>query len=258
MGSKVTLADVEREMTAAEPPAFVQSVSYGRMLLLRIETSWRHTEADVKAALQASKAGTKVKGKIGAKYKAILDDSSITFTSLGGSARAATKVVNAKDATALIKLIQEQSEFTKTNPAEPIAYTVMFLKDNRVATMGYTTDFTQVDYKVYPSGYVDFEHKGGYVANCKVTWKEHVKDPTGKWGLVDREWTWNKGTAGRSKRCDLKPGARSVKVHVEAYVFINTKSDIRLHPNEFAVAPRVTYRLMGTTLDRKSETQFEK
>jgi thiol-activated cytolysin len=259
MGGKVTLADVKREMTAAEPPAFVQSVSYGRMFVLRIETSWQHTEADVKAALEATKAGTTVKGTMDAKYKAILADSSLTFTSLGGSATEASRVVNSKDPTALMKLIQENSEFTKTNPGEPIAYTVKFLKDNRVATMGYTTDFTQVDCKVYPSGYVNFTLDCGYVADCRVTWKEHVKDDrTGKWNLVNREWTWKGATSGRSRRCDLKPGASAVKVSAKVYVFIGTTSDLDLKPYEFDGAPRVTYKLTGTTLAAKAEAQFEK
>jgi thiol-activated cytolysin len=242
MGRKVTLKEVQRVMTAAEPPAYVQSVSYGRMLLLRIETSSERTEAEVEAAVEASKGSVTAKAEMEAKHKAVLADSSITWTSLGGSATAAAKLVNApKDPTALGKLIQRHSEFTKTNPGEPIAYTVMFLQDNRVATMGYTTDYTQVDCKVYPKGYVYFDHKGDYVVNCKVTWKEYVKDRAGKWRLVDREWTWNKGTVLVEKRCPLNPGATDVEVRAERYVFFGVKSDINLDPHHFEAAPRVTY-----------------
>ena len=40
--------------------------------------------------------------------------------------------------------------------------------------------------KAPAGGYVAFEQRGGYVVDCRVTWKVQVKDKTGKLKLVDK------------------------------------------------------------------------
>jgi thiol-activated cytolysin len=243
-------------MTADEPPAFVQSVSYGRMLLLRIETSWKYTESDLKLALEGSKKVAKLGGELQNKYKSILDDSTITMVSLGGSARAAAQTVDAKDPGALMELIKKKSEFSKTNPAQPIAYNVLFLKDNRHAAMGYTTDFTSVDCKVYNHGFVEFVHKGGYVANFRVLYQQYVKDKAGRWSWQNRSWVWNQGLAGQTKKLTLSPGTRNVWVAGEAYTTLTDTAD--LFKDKYDGAPRVTYTVSGTSLNRKVAKTFGK
>jgi hypothetical protein len=108
--------------------------------------------------------------------------------------------------------------------------------------------------KAPAGGYVAFEQKGAYLVDCRVTWKQPVKDKkTGKSKLADKEWTWKKARTASSKKCDLPPGATAVKVSVKVYVFPDKLKDIKLDPKEFAAPPRVTYRLTGTTLNAKAE-----
>jgi thiol-activated cytolysin len=250
MGRKVTLDDVKREMTADEPPAYVQSVSYGRVVMLRMETSWSNTETDVQGALRfGSGATAKLDIKTKNKFKEILENSSITVVSIGGSAKAAGKVMDAKTPEALAEFIRKRTEFTKDNPPEPIAYTVLFLKDNRVAKMGHTTDYTEVNSKIYTNGYVEFVHKGAYVADFGVLYQEYVKGPTGKWSWVLRAVPWKGATAGKTKKILLPPATRNILVVGEVHVLINNKADI--FREVFATTPRVTFTVTGTTLDAR-------
>jgi hypothetical protein len=112
--------------------------------------------------------------------------------------------------------------------------------------------------KAPAGGDVTFIQNGGYAVDCRVTWKQQVKDKTGKSNLEDKEWTWKGATHGMRTRCDLPLGATDVKVSVEVRVSRDMLREIKLEPKEFATPPRVTYTLTGTVLDAKAKAQHEK
>jgi hypothetical protein len=121
--------------------------------------------------------------------------------------------------------------------------------------------------KAPAGGYVVFVLEGLYAADCRVTWKEQVKDKTGKSNLAGKEWTWKKATLERTKtgeltratkRCELPPRATAVKVSVRVYVSRDILSDVALDPKEFAAPPRVTYTLKGTVLSPRAYARLAK
>jgi thiol-activated cytolysin len=85
-----------------------------------------------------------------ARARQILATSSIEVITLGGNAAVGARAVTTGDPEATIGEIQsiiqgENAVYTKSNPGVPIAYTVRYLKDNALAKMGYTTDYTAAE-----------------------------------------------------------------------------------------------------------------
>jgi thiol-activated cytolysin len=95
---------------------------------------------------------------------------------MGGSAEVASEAVSARSANDLMPIIKgKNAVYSKNNPGVPIAYTVKFLKDNTIAKMGSTTDFTTTDCQELRNIWIKLVHNGWYTAHFDVTWDEEGK-----------------------------------------------------------------------------------
>lgn len=138
----VTVSEVETKLSSDTPPAYVQSVSYGRIIMFRMETTEEATDIELEAALNYA-AGVSVNTELETKYKSILAKSSMTVVTIGGNAAVAAEAVDAKNFGDLKPIITgENAVYSRNNPGVAIAYTMRYLKDNSFAKMGYTTDYT--------------------------------------------------------------------------------------------------------------------
>ena len=136
----VTVADVRAYMGPGNPPAYVSSVTYGRMMLMKIESD--ESEADLRATLDVTY--NKVSGSLDAKSSNILKNSSISVFVLGGSADAAAKLQSASAesrAAALASYIQSGANYDPASPGVPISYTVRRLSDNATIKVASTIDY---------------------------------------------------------------------------------------------------------------------
>jgi len=138
----VTLADVEAKMDETRPPAYVSSVTYGRMVVFTFESEYSAQEMG--AALEfAYSGGIDVKGDVSVTYKDIISKSKITAFILGGDAGTAAQTIDSYDA--LKEFIKAGGNYSKTSPGAPIAYKLSYLKDNSPARMSFTTDYEVKD-----------------------------------------------------------------------------------------------------------------
>jgi thiol-activated cytolysin len=149
LADTATLAQVQSAISPASPPAYVASVVYGRIIMLRLETSETATAAEVETAFRYAST-VEASGSLDARSEQILRNSSIEVITLGGNAAVASRAVTTGDPDATIAEIQsiiqgENAVYSKSNPGVPIAYTVRYLKDNSLAKMGYTTDYTATE-----------------------------------------------------------------------------------------------------------------
>ncbi len=149
-GAAVGMDDVQRVVTNALPPAYVSSVTYGRIIMARMETSARLTRAELEAAARNAFTAVEVSGTVEASYQKINKNLSIQIVTLGGNAAIATQAINTSSPQALISGIQavikgENAVYSRANPGIPIAYQVRYLKDNRLAKLGYTTEYTTTE-----------------------------------------------------------------------------------------------------------------
>lgn len=244
----VTLEDVQQLLSAENPPAYVRSVDYGRILMLKMETTSRQTKMDLQGALrQVTSGGVEADGSVNAKYAEIVKNAAFTVVAIGGGAQTAASFTgNEEDLKRLKDYIQKDATFRRDNPGTPIAYTVAFLKDNQIANMGFTTDYTETESVRYPNGFIRLRHSGAYVARFEVTWEE----PDASGNQAARSWASGHQTAGYTHQVDLPGDASNVRIRGEA------ATGLLWDPWGDAInltldgPDQKCYRITGTTLDR--------
>lgn len=163
-GKDVSLADVESIVNSQTPPAYVHSVSYGRIIMLRMETNNMNTDISLDAVLNYA-GGVNASGTIISDYENVLQNSTINIITIGGNAEVGVSSISAADIQqgpgSLSHIITgENALYSRNNPGVPIAYTIRYLKDNSLAKMGYSTDYT-----VEECGRTQFQHQDVTVEN---------------------------------------------------------------------------------------------
>ncbi|HET9627779.1 MAG TPA: thiol-activated cytolysin family protein [Kofleriaceae bacterium] len=135
---EVTLDDVQGKMDAGRPPAYVSSVTYGRMVVFTFES--QYSSEEMSAALNfAYNGGVDISGNVSVTYKDIISQSKITAFILGGDAGTAVQTIDSYDA--LINFIKTGGNYSRQSPGAPIAYKLSYLKDNSPARISLTTDY---------------------------------------------------------------------------------------------------------------------
>ncbi len=138
----VSLDQVKAVMDGDAPPAYISSVVYGRIIMFRMETTLSVTSSELESSFRYA-AGYSVDLTLEARYKKILQNSTIEVVTLGGNAAVASEAVSARNAGDLEKIIKgDNAVYSRSNPGVPIAYTVRYLKDHALARLGYTTEYT--------------------------------------------------------------------------------------------------------------------
>jgi thiol-activated cytolysin len=138
----VTIDDVKDVMTEQNPPLYVSSVTYGRMVVFTFESEYSSEELG--AALDfAYSGGVDVSGDVSVTYKDILSKSKITAFILGGAGGAAAQTIDSYDA--LMDFLKSGGDYSKDSPGAPIAYKLSYLKDNSPGRLSLTTDYSVTD-----------------------------------------------------------------------------------------------------------------
>ena len=247
----VTTEEAMGVFNAQNPPAYVRSVDYGRILMVKMETSSVDTSANLKGAFeQATSGGASAGGNVDAKYASIIRNATFTVVALGGGAETPVQLFSGAadgELRGLKEYIQRDATFRRDNPGMPIAYQVAFLKDNRFATMGFTTDYTETQSVRYPNGFVKVQHSGGYVAKFEVTWSE--ADAAGDY-TQSRRWESGDKTAGYSAQVDLPGDARNVRLKAWAATGLAWDWWGEIFNVALEGPDNKCYRATGTTLHR--------
>ena len=194
------------------PPVYVSSVSYGRQMYVKFETTSKSTE--LKAAINAVIKGVPIKAE--SEWARVLKDTTVTVSIVGGNADGAARVVTGT-VEDLKKLIQEGATFSTQNPAVPISYKTAFLKDNQVATIQSNTDYIETKVTSYKNGYLNLHHKGAYIARYYVYWDEVTYDKDGVESIRSRQWEDNgkNRTAGFQTELQFKGNVRNIRVKIQ-------------------------------------------
>ncbi len=138
MDDTVTLDDVKQRIPAGDPPMYVSSVTYGRMILFTFESEYSSTELG--AALDfAYRGGVDVSGNVSVSYRDVLSSSKINAYILGGSGGEAAQAIDSFDA--LMNFIHGGGDYSPDSPGSPIAYKLNYLKNNEPAKIALTEDY---------------------------------------------------------------------------------------------------------------------
>ena len=202
----------ERGIDDKTPPVYVSSVSYGRQMYVKFETTSKSTE--LKAAINAVIKGVPIKPE--SEWARVLKNTTVTVSIVGGNADGAARVVTGT-VEDLKKLIQEGATFSTQNPAVPISYKTAFLKDNQVATIQSNTDYIETKVTSYKNGYLNLHHKGAYIARYYVYWDEVTYDKDGVESIRSRQWEHNgqNRTAGFQTEIQFRGNVRNIRVKIQ-------------------------------------------
>ncbi|WP_454054844.1 thiol-activated cytolysin family protein [Clostridium sp. Marseille-Q7071] len=206
----VTFQELTRKGVSNEaPPVMVSNVAYGRTIYVKLETSSK--SKDVQSAFKALLKNTNVEAS--GQYKDIFEDSSFTVVVLGGDSKEHNKIIT-KDFDEIRNIIKENAEFSPKNPAYPISYTSVFLKDNSVAAVHNKTDYIETTSTEYSKGKIILDHSGAYVAQFEVSWDEFSYDENGKEVLTHKTWDGNyqDKTAHYSTVIPLPPNSKNIRI----------------------------------------------
>lgn len=247
--------DVTPEQLAAlvsndAPPAYVRSVDYGRLVMIRMEVSKQAASVDLEAALNAVTAsGTEVGGDVKARYQAAFESATFSVVAIGGGVEQAAKFTgSAADLDRLAAFIQGGAVLSRDNPGAPISYNVAFLRDNALATMRFSADWTTSETTEVPSAYIKLEHAGGYVARFNVSWSVPNADATGY--VPGAGFRSGEVTAGWTHTVDMPGDARDVRIHAEAKTLLAWDPWGEIINLTLGAPSNKTYRVSGTTLNR--------
>ncbi len=238
----VTVEEVQNLIDSNNPPAYVSSVIYGRLIMFRLETTVNATSTELESALSYA-SGVKVDADVEVKVKEILAKSTMTAVTIGGNAEIASESVSAKNFGDLEKIIKgKNAVYSKSNPGVAIAYTIRYLKDNSLAKMGYTTDYTATECieSLAPAASFKLENQGWYNVRYRHSYTTHsgVNKSGGSGTLL----------LDQNKKSNYPAGAYNLKVTLE---YSNGSSwkhwkDYWLKPGE-----NRCIKTRGTLFDRK-------
>jgi thiol-activated cytolysin len=139
-GPNVTADDARPYMGPGNAPGYVSSVTYGRMLIMKVESD--ESERELRAALDV--AFSKGSVAVDAKSKDILKSSTFSVFVLGGSPDDAARIQAAdaeNRAGALGAYIENGANFDPKSPGVAISYTVRRLADNETIKVASTIDY---------------------------------------------------------------------------------------------------------------------
>jgi thiol-activated cytolysin len=248
------LDEIRQQTDAKSPPGFVRSVDYGRLVLVRIDTDFAVATADVEGMMKyVSESGSEFKADTDNKFERIARNSRFTAVVLGGSAADAARIFRPNGLKELYTLIERGAEFSKANPAVPIAYTVAFLKNQELATMAFSTEYIDTACKEFPAAYVRLRHDGAYVGKFQVTWKEH--DSRG--ALISRSWESGEKTAGWTQSLRFNGDASQIQIRAWAATGLLWDPWGEAMNVTLASPANQCFRVTGTTLNRGHERYYD-
>lgn len=145
------LSDAQRHMAKGNPPAWISSVTYGRMLFFVASADVAMQE--FKETLDVAFSSGFVDGslQLSNRQKQVLQSSTITLVALGGGTEAAVRPIVGDIADGIKTYLSEGANFSAKSPGYPISYTVKYLCNNKIAKLAYTTTYKSYDYTLLPS-----------------------------------------------------------------------------------------------------------
>lgn len=143
----VTVDDARPYMGPGNPPGYVSSVTYGRMLFVKIESD--AAASDVKAAIDAvfSLGTADVEAGLETEHRQVMNEATVTVFALGGDPNDAIEIMTSSEdrAERLREYFSDGAGFSAESPGVPVSYTVRRLADNATIKVASTLDYEVPD-----------------------------------------------------------------------------------------------------------------
>ncbi len=165
-GNSVNMNDLNYLVNSSNPLCYVASVTYGRLMIVKMTYTGSKSTQEVEAALSGAFSFL-INGSGSYKKDAIVESSSFSGIILGGSAGGAAKALTGANIQSVLNFINEEANYSANSPGYPISYTVKNMADNSIVKLGETTEYNVKEYTESSSNYKNFdlELAGFYVFN---------------------------------------------------------------------------------------------
>lgn len=152
--------EVIRQIDNQNPAGIITSVSYGRMIYVKLESS--ETEKNIEQEFKL----VFPQGKVEETLKNSEKLKNVTFSAFvfGGTAGKGVSVTT-KKLEEIADLIVSEAEFkgSQVSAAKPVSYSVSFLKDNKTALVSSSTEYVETTVNKYHDTIINLKHRGAYV-----------------------------------------------------------------------------------------------
>lgn len=185
-----------------------------------------------------------------------MENTRVSIIALGGTPLDIKDAALSTDTKEINNAILNNVELSAQNPAFPLNYKVIFLKDNKPATFCGSSEYVEETYTEYANGEIHLHHDGAYVAEFHVSWDEITGyDSKGKpiYKRVNWDKNGNNVTAGYSTVIALKGNCRNIDIKACGKTGLAwEKWRTSLDKKGLALVPKRTVKIWGTTLNQKS------
>lgn len=243
-------------MNDDNPPAYVGSVVYGRQVFVKFESTAKAQDLSAMLNAAVSVRGVDISPAIEGKYKNVIENTRVSIVAMGGTPLDIKNAALSKDADSINNAILNNVELSPQNPAFPLTYKVVFLKDNKTADFCGTTEYVEENYETLSSGEVYLNHDGAYVAEFYVSWDE-ITGYDEKGNPITKRVNWNKNgdnlTAGFSTVIALSGKCRNINIKAQGKTGLVWEPwRTSIDKKGLALVPKRTVKIWGTTLNQKS------
>ncbi|GAA4898288.1 cholesterol-dependent cytolysin suilysin [Flaviramulus aquimarinus] len=227
----VSTEEVKGFFNDDKPAAYIHNVSYGRIIMFRMESTVEASDSELKSAFEYAAGKNNVTGDLKIKVDKILKNSSIKTFAIGGNAAVAAELVSAENFGDLEPIIKgENALYSRQNPGVPISYTVRYLKDNTLAKMGFTTKYSAVTCsttgRVHPG--MEFNnHTKNDGFRVGLTYKNNLPGESSQsYADVTRNQKWQRNESyDNTIGMQLPPGAYDIRIYIELQIDDEEETD---------------------------------
>jgi len=182
-GPDVTVDEARLYMGDGNPPGYVSSVTYGRMLFVKIESDREASE--LKAAIDAvfSLGTVDASASLSTDVKKVMEESTVTVFALGGDPNDAVEIMTSSEdrAERLRDYFIDGAQYSPDSPGVPISYTVRRLADNETTVVASTLDYEIPDCSAAPQTVsihldaIDLPSNGEAIGKAEIEYKVWVE-----------------------------------------------------------------------------------
>lgn len=239
-------------VSAQHPPLFVKNVQYGRQIYVKFESRMSSTDLEATVKAICNKDGLTADAHASTEAKARFESIDVNLVALGGAAAAFKGLClgSLDDIKKINDVIWANTTLSKDNPAAPLNYYTVYLKDGVPGLVSGKTEYIAEKTERYTGGELRLEHHGGYVAKFNVTWDE-VAYSQGVKQVKPASWSGNghNVTAPYAATIPLSGNVRNLSIKAEgctglAWEWWRTSG----HLVGLPLVPRRVVSIGGTTL----------
>lgn len=237
----------------ANPPAYVSMVEYGRRIYMVLKSTKSICELTNFVNEAVNEYGLLINEDLTSRYNEIINNTTISIIDTANANNHQSDIPLSSD-TKIGKL--EIAEYSTSDPAAPLDYSLVMLKDNADATPSGSTEYISQSYEFFTACNIHLKHDGAYIAEFIVSWDEITGyNDYGNPIIEHVEWDRNKKhcLAGYETTIALGGNCRNINIEARgATGLVWEKWRTSFKKENLPLVPDYYLEISGTSLRQKA------